>query len=241
MVRGRMLAGALLAVGQAGAAAALLATAVTVAAGGGAAWAAPVRGSVALPSDLRSGRRHRYYWRVENGNVQVQPPPFRGETAVVLQGFGGATPAAKTVTVEIAGLQANPPLVVIGVGSYVELKNSGRVSHDLSTVNDPSVMPIQRLGPNNVRRQKFVNPGAYLIQCAQYPHVVVSVLVVDSPHFAITDDKGSFRIDAPDGKGTLKVWSHGRWVHEEPIEIAGKAVDMQVKVSSGSGPRETSE
>lgn len=230
-----MLAGA----GWACAGAALL---LTVAASAPApALAAAVRGAVSLPSDMRTGRRHRYHWRVENGNVPVQPPPFRGETVVVLQGFKGAAPSPKTVTVEIAGLQANPPLVVVGSGSVVELKNSGRVAHDLSTVDHPSLMPIQRLAPGNVRRQRFTDPGGYLIRCSEYPHLVVSVVVVDSPHYAVTDDKGSFRIgDAPEGKGTLKVWSNGRWVHDEPIEVAGKTVEMQVKVSA-AGAKETGE
>lgn len=206
------------------------------------AWAAAVRGVVSLPSDMRTGRRHRYHWRVENGNVPVQPPPFRGETAVVLEGVKGAAPSPKTVTVEISGLQANPALVVVGSGSVVELKNSGRVAHDLSTVDHPEVMPIQRLAPGNVRRQRFTEPGGYLIRCAEYPHVVVSVLVVQNPHFAIADEKGAFRIaDAPDGKGTLRVWSNGRWVHDEPIEVAGKPIEMQVKVSAGGAAREPSE
>jgi hypothetical protein len=42
------------------------------------------------------------------------------------------------------------------------------------------------------------------------------------------------------GKGTLRVWSHGRWVHSEPVEIAGKPADLQVKVTD-SEARDTNE
>jgi hypothetical protein len=65
------------------------------------------------------------------------------------------------------------------------------------------------------------------------------VVVVASPHFALLEDKGAFKIaDVPEGKGTLKVWSHGRWVHEEPLEIGGRALELQIK-PAGGGAKES--
>ena len=50
--------------------------------------------------------------------------------------------------------------------------------------------------------------------------------VMGSPFFAVADEKGGFKIaDVPDGKATLKVWSQGRWVHEEAVEV-GPMADM---------------
>jgi plastocyanin len=198
--------------------------------------AAPVRGTVALPSELRTGRRHFGYWRVENGNVPIIPPLLRGQTAVVVEGFKGAAPPARTISVEIGGLQASPPLVVAGPGSVIELRNNDKVAHELGLADKPALMPAQRLAPGAMRRQRFVEPGGYRITCSEYPHIAISVVVVGSPHFALVEDKGVFRIaDLPDGKGTLKVWSNGRWVHEEPLEVSGKPVDRTVKVTGGAG------
>jgi plastocyanin len=198
-------------------------------------YAAPVKGIVMLPSGLKGGRRHMGYWHVENGNVPVQPAPSRGDTVVVLEGMKGTAPAAKTITVEIAGLQASTPVVVVGPGSVVELKNSDKVAHDLGIPESPAIMPVERLAPGLVRRARFNEPGGYLIRCAEYPHIVVSVIVVGTPLFAVADDKGNFKLgEVPDGKGTLKVWTHGRWVHDEPLEISGKPVDLQVHVTGTS-------
>lgn len=210
--------------------------ALIVVLGAGAACAAPVRGTLALPAELKSGRRYMGYWRVDNGNVPIAPAPHRPETVVVLQGGKGEAPAAKTVTVEIVGLQVNPPLVVVGPGSVVELRNQDKIPHDLSVPQDASVMPLQRLTPGGVRRQKFNQPGGYLVRSTDHPHVALSVVVVDSPHFDVAEEKGGFRIaDAPDGKGTLKVWSHGRWVHEEPVEVAGRPLELKIKVRPAGG------
>jgi hypothetical protein len=199
-------------------------------------YAAPVKGTVMLPAGLKGGRRHLGYWHVENGNVPVQPAPSRGDTVVVLEGLKGTAPAAKTVTVEISGLQVSTPVVVVGPGSVVEIRNNDKVAHDLGIPESPNIMPVERLAPGLVRRPRFNEAGGYLIRCAEYPHIVISVIVVSTPLFAVVDDKGGFKIgDAPDGKGTLKVWTRGRWVHEAPIEVSGKPVDLQVHVTGTGG------
>lgn len=205
------------------------------------AMAAPVKGTVSLPDDLKSGRRFEGYWRVENGIVPIAPAPNRGDTVVVLTGIKGQAPAAKTVTVDINGLQGVPSTVVIGENSVVEFKNSDKVPHDLSIPDQPSLMPLQRLAPGGVRRQRFLVAGGYTVRCAEYPHMLISVVVVGSPHFAQTDDKGGFKFDAPDGKATLKVWSHGRWVDERAIEVGPGSADLDIKVTQESDGKSAAE
>jgi hypothetical protein len=199
--------------------------------------ASPVKGSVVLPQELKSARRFRGYWRIENGIVPTAPMPARGDTVVVLVGVKGAPPPPRTVTVDISGLQATPSTVVLGEGSVIELKNSDRVPHDLAIPELASLMPLERLAPGSLRRQKMLAAGGYAIRDAEYPHLVISVVVVGSQHFAMVDDKGAFKLpDAPDGRATLKVWSQGRWVHEEAVDVGPKSDDLRIKVD-GSGAR----
>ncbi|HEY0706355.1 MAG TPA: hypothetical protein VGG33_06140, partial [Polyangia bacterium] len=198
--------------------------------------AAPVKGTVVLPQELKTGRHLRGYWRIENGIVPATAGPSRTETVVVLTGLKGTAPPARTVTIDIAGYAPQPPLVVVGEGSVVELKNSDRVPHDFSIPEVTSVMPMERLAPGALRRTKFSTSGGYAIRDAEYPHLVISVIVVGTPFYAAVDDKGGFRVpDAPDGRATLKVWSGGKWIHEQEIEIGPKSADLAVKVADGSG------
>jgi hypothetical protein len=201
----------------------------------GRAMASPVKGTVVLPQELKSARRFRGYWRIENGIVPTAPLPARGDTVVVLTGVKGAAPAARTVTVDIAGLAATPPTVVLGEGSVVEIKNSDRVAHDLSIPDMTSLMPLERLAPGSLRRQKMLTAGGYAVRDAEYPHLVISVIVVGTPHYAMVDDKGGFKLpDAPDGRATLKVWSQGRWVHEQAVDVGPKSDDLRIKVPQAS-------
>jgi hypothetical protein len=126
----------------------------------------------------------------------------------------------------------SPALVVIGPGSVIELKNNDKMAHDISIPENASLMPLQRLSPGAVRRQKFTEPGGYVVRCSDYPHIAFSVVVVSSSYFDTTDEKGAYKIDdVAEGKGTIKVWSHGRWIHEAPLEVRGKTHDLPLKLA----------
>jgi plastocyanin len=199
-----------------------------------------VRGTVVLPEELKSGRRFLGHWRVENTTVPVQATPSRGDTVVVLLGPKPQVLTPKNTPVEIVGMQANPSTVVVGEGAVVEFRNSDKVSHDLSVPGHSDIMPPERLSPGTVRKQRFGISGEYLVRCTEYPHIVVSVIVTSSPFFAAVDEKGGFKLpDVPEGPATLKVWSNGRWVHEQAVEVTPKGADLTIKVSGAANKEPT--
>src|SRR4029079_9572438 len=194
-----------------------------------------VKGTVKLPEGARSTRLYGGYWRLENGNVPVQTVGgAKAETVVVLENLKGAhAPPARTVTVEIGGLDARPRLVIMGPGSVVEIKNTGKVTHEFSTPDNPSLMSVERLPPGTVRRQKFDAPGGYVIRDAEYPHIMISVIVASSPYYGTLDERGAFQVPSvPDGKATLKVWTRGKWATTQEIDTTKKD-DLIIKVAPG--------
>jgi plastocyanin len=204
--------------------------------------AATVKGTVSLPADLKTARRFLGHWRVENNSVPVQHASFRGGTLVVLVGPQYQAIPPKNVTVEISGLQASPAAVVVSEGTVVEFKNLDKVSHDLSTPDAPDMMQTERLASGTVRKQRFATAGEYIVRCAEYPHIVVSVIVTSSPLFSVVEDKGAFRIEGvPEGHATLKVWSNGRWVHEQEVDVTARGLDLAVKVQGASSGKEAAE
>jgi len=197
--------------------------------------AATLHGSVKLPDGARSTRLYQGYWRLENGIVPVQNSGgAKAETVVVLENLKGKAPAARTVTVEIGGLDARPRLLILGPGSVVEIKNTGKMRHELSTPDAPKIMPIETLPPGATRRQRFDALGGFVIRDSEYPHIMVSVIVVDSPYYSTLDEKGSFSIaGVPDGKANLKVWTRGRWASEQEVDTATAVKDeLTVRVTA---------
>ena len=198
--------------------------------------AGTVRGTVKMPDASRSTRLYHGYWRLENGNVPVQTAGgAKAETVVVLENVKGAhAPSARTITIELGGLDARPRLVITGPGSVIELKNTGKVRHELSTPDKPAAMPLETLTPGQTRRQRFDALGDYVIRDSEYPHIMMCVLVVGTTYFSAVDDKGSFSIaNVPDGNATLKVWARGKWVAEQQLDTAtlGKE-ELTIKVVS---------
>ena len=160
-------------------------------------------GHVSCPPSSSGARAG--YWRLENGNVPIAPPAYRGDTVVVLKGLKGAVPAAMTRHRRDHRLQAIPPLVWSVRGSVVEFKNTDRVAHDLG-IADPDVMPVERLMAGQMRRRAST-AGRLLRALRRVPPHRRSRWWWWTAAHAVVDDKGAFKIaDAPDGKGTLKVW-----------------------------------
>src|SRR5450432_4488368 len=123
-----------------------------------------VKGTVQLPDGARSTRLYSGYWRLENGNVPVVTVGgAKAETVVVLKDVKGAhPPPARTVTVELGGLDARPRLVIVGPGSVLEIKNTGKMTHELSTPETTTLMPAERLPPGSARHVKFETVGGFV-------------------------------------------------------------------------------
>ena len=94
------------------------------------------------------------------------------------------------------------------------MKNTGKVRHELSTPDKPAVdaagdAAARRHPPAALRRPS----AAYVIRDSEYPHIMISVIIVGTTYFSAVDDKGAFSIaNVPDGNATLKVWTRGKWV-----------------------------
>ena len=175
--------------------------------------AGTVRGTVKMPDASRSTRLYHGYWRLENVK-------------------GAHAPSARTITIEMGGLDARPRLVITGPGSVIELKNTGKVRHALSTPDKPATMQLETLMPGQTRRQRFDALGEYVIRDSEYPHIMICVLVVGTTYFSAVDDKGAFSIaNVPDSTATLKVWARGSWVAEQQLDTAtlGKE-ELTIKV-----------
>ena len=130
---------------------------------------------------------------------------------VVLEDVKGAhPPPARTVTVEIGGLDAHPRMVIMGPGSVLEIKNTGKVTPRVLDPRTTAVMPVEPLTPGAARRVKFDAAGRLPVRDAEYPHIVISVIVVDSPSTSTARREGQL-LDRRRARrqGELKVWTRG--------------------------------
>jgi plastocyanin len=196
----------------------------------GAAQAGPVKGTLKLPDDVRPAEPISGHWRVENGLLPVQPAAdARGEAIVVLEPATPSKADPPTVVVELKGLRMEPRVLAVPVGATVQFKNVDRGPHTLFVEKGSSMMAPEPTPAGQTRQQRFLAAGEYKVRDDEYPHLWGMILAVPSPYSAPADAGGSFKIDAPDGKYTARVWWRGAWVLSQPVTVGDGDLKLVVK------------
>jgi hypothetical protein len=201
----------------------------------GAAQAANVRGTVTLPPDGRPAEVRDGHWRVENGVLPIGPrvPDPRTEVVVVLE---GGPPQKKTedkppgVSVDLHGLRMDPRVAVAQVGATVSFRNTDRVPHTLYIENASSLMAPESTPAGQTRSVRLFAAAEYGIRDEEYPHIDGTIVVVTTPFSAAVDERGSFKLEVPEGKYTLKVFWRGAWVLSQPLEVGPRSTDISLQL-----------
>jgi plastocyanin len=158
-------------------------------------------------------------------------PPEPATSAVWLGGGAAAIDPSKAapVRIEQRGFQFRPALAVVQCGTPVVFPNQDQLYHSVF-----SYSPVKRFDLGRFRRGEepdavvFDKPGQVQLFCEVHEHMRANVLVVDTPWFACTDPKGSFRIEgiAP-GKHVVSVWLSPKQTVTREIELtAGQMLEV---------------
>jgi hypothetical protein len=174
------------------------------------AGAGSLRGTIFFPQEAsRSNDRPLANWRVENGILPI----------VVLEPEKAKAPPAAEVSVTARALRLEPRVLVAGVDSTCIFKNDDRLARMLYMKGGEQVMGREATAPGATRSIKLTAAGEYEVRDVDFPHAQTTLVVVDTPYFGRSDDKGSFKIEAPEGKYTLKVYFRGAWAASQPVEV----------------------
>lgn len=189
----------------------------------GTAAAATLTGRVALPPP--SGApvvEQRYEIVIEGGVLRADPP----RAVVYLAGDFPAPAATPSARVEQKGLAFVPRLLPVRVGTRVEFPNLDPVYHSVF-----SFSPARRFDLGRYRADEaevpavvFDRAGLVTLRCDIHEHMRAAILVLDTPHFTVTDAAGRYRLEnLPAGRYVLKAWIDSRTVREIPVELTADA------------------
>lgn len=180
---------------------------------------AAIEGRVTLPKTRSTPVVNQRYEIVASGGVLATNPPL----AVVY--LEGAFPAARTPAVTAItqkDLTFMPSLLPIRVGTKVEFPNLDDTYHNIFSYSQPKRFDLGRYRADErpVPSQVFEVPGLVTLRCDIHEHMRALILVLDTPHFVVTDAEGRFRLAGlPAGKYTLKAWLDSQTTHEQPVEL----------------------
>jgi len=131
--------------------------------------------------------------------------------AVVWLDAPDAPPSApRRAVLDQRNLTFEPHVLVVRVGTTVELPNNDRVFHNVFSFHDGKRFDLGLYPAGTSKRLVFDRPGLSRVFCNIHPGMAAYILAVDTPYFAVSDANGRFSIRAvPRGAYTYHAWRPG--------------------------------
>ncbi len=114
-------------------------------------------------------------------------------------------PPSEPVTIDQKGFRFVPRVMAIQTGTAVRFLNYDPEPHNVYSPEGRYNLGVWPTGDS--RTHVFRKAGVYSQRCSLHPDMLAYLVVVDTPYFAVSDDKGRFAIeDVPPGRYRAVVW-----------------------------------
>jgi len=180
---------------------------------------ATLEGRVELPKSHSAPVQAKRYQIVTKGGVLSTQPPL---AVVYLDGAFPQPASLPTKQVAQKDLTFLPSLLPVRVGTKVEFPNLDDTYHNIFSYSPAKRFDLGRYRPDErpIPTQVFDKPGLVILRCDIHEHMRGLILVLNTPHFVMTDTTGHFRLGGlPAGRYTLKAWIDSRTTREKPVEL----------------------
>jgi plastocyanin len=180
---------------------------------------AAVAGKIRLPKPLHAPVMNKRYGVVAFGGVLSPYPPV---AVIYLEGAfppPAVLPTAQMVQKDLSFL---PALLPVEVGTRVEFPNLDDTYHNIFSYSPAKRFDLGRYRSDErpIPSELFDVAGLVTLRCDIHEHMRALILVLDTPHFVLSDAEGRYRLGGlPEGRFVLKVWLDSRTTLERPVEL----------------------
>ena len=183
-----------------------------------------IEGHVELPKTKSAPVMNKRYEIVAKSGVLATNPPL---AVVYLEGVFPKAEVPAVAQMIQKDLTFSPSLLPIRLGTKVEFPNEDEAYHNIFSYSAPKRFDLGRYRADErpVPFQVFDTPGLVTLRCDVHEHMRALILVLDTPHFVLTDPAGNFRLTGiPPGRYVLKAWINSKTTLEQPVELAADTV-----------------
>lgn len=180
---------------------------------------AVIEGRVALPKRHGAAVVNQRYEIVAKAGVLAVSPPL---AVVYLEGSFPKPAALPVMQMAQKDLAFLPTLLPVQTGTKVEFPNLDDTYHNIFSYSAAKRFDLGRYRADEkpVPSQVFDVPGLVTLRCDIHDHMRALILVLDTPHFVITDEAGRFQLKGiPPGRYVLKAWLDSRIVREQTVDV----------------------
>ena len=147
----------------------------------------------------------------ENGRPIEDVAVYATPAHPVAHGAGAAASHAGTVpkaAMDQEHMQFVPHLLVVQTGTEVSFPNGDEVSHHVYSFSETKPFERALYKGDAAPPQLFDRPGVVVLGCNIHDGMLGYIVVVDTPHFAKTDEQGVALInDVPSDDYVLAAWT----------------------------------
>jgi plastocyanin len=149
------------------------------------------------------------YTHVLRGVVRVNGRPAR-DVVVWLERRGPIAATTGRVVLDQRNMTFVPRLLVVPVGTTVEMPNSDRVFHNVFSFHNGKRFDLGLYPAGTRKLVTFDQPGVSRVFCNIHPAMAAYVVAVDSNRYAVTDAEGRFAIAGVEGdRHVYSMWRAG--------------------------------
>jgi hypothetical protein len=184
---------------------------------------AAVEGRVTLPRHQAAPVLVQRYEIVSQGGVLSTLPPL---AVVYVEGPFPRPSEPPLATMAQKGLAFVPAILPVQAGTRVQFPNFDDTYHNIFSYSAAKRFDLGRYRSDErpIPSVLFDVPGLVTLHCDIHEHMRALILVLDTPHFVVTQPDGSFRLAGlPAGRHVLKVWMDSRTTRERPVDLADGA------------------
>ena len=142
-------------------------------------------------------------------DLVVSPDKGIQNAVVSVSGLKGTPVKTDTSpTLDQKGCTFRPHILIVPVGTGVDILNSDGVLHNFHTYSNKNpVLNKAQPGFKKKMSETFAQPEVIKINCDAHPWMSGWIVVTDHPYIDATDNTGAFKIvDVPPGTHTVEVW-----------------------------------
>ena len=100
-----------------------------------------------------------------------------------------------------------PHVLPVRVGTTVEWPNEDDIFHNVFSISESNPFDLGLYKHPSIKEKRFATPGRVDVFCAIHRDMHCIVLVLETPYFAVADQKNRYAItNVPAGKYRLKGW-----------------------------------
>jgi plastocyanin len=144
------------------------------------------------------------------GTVQVSGKPTENAVVWLEVAHPPAAAQAGRVVLDQRNLTFSPHVLVVRVGTTVDFPNNDKVFHNVFSFRDGKKFDLGMYPKGVSKKIVFDKAGLARLFCNIHPNMAAYVLAVDSPYFAVSNERGTFSIaGVPPGTYTYHAWRPG--------------------------------